>query len=144
MPLVRTRYPPCLTPSSPPPYTQYNEVWYYTNCRLEDVVGITCCIDQAASHKPIIGMLLRYSDDRRACVGQYRLDWALDTFSVDRSCTLSIGLGRTKRRFQYVAELGLQRPRTTDPGSLSWINVDWHGRLEWWFSQRQCKLIYSE
>ncbi|CRK19048.1 hypothetical protein BN1708_012501 [Verticillium longisporum] len=140
----RTRYPPSLTPSSPPPYTQYNEAWYYTNCRLEDVVEVTCCIDQSAPHQPIIGMLLRYGNRHRACVGQYRLDWALDTISVDRSKMLSIGLGRTKRRFLYVAELGLQRLGTTDSGSLSWMNIPWHGRLEWWFSQRQSKLNYSE
>lgn len=88
----RETYPPSMRPSSSPPYTQYNELWYYTNCRLENVVGIACCIDKGVSHKPIIGILIHYGDARRACVGQYRFDWALDLLAVDTSRPLRIGL----------------------------------------------------
>ncbi|PNY29905.1 Uncharacterized protein TCAP_00182 [Tolypocladium capitatum] len=137
-------YPPSLKPSSPPPYTQYNEPWYYTNCRLEDAVEITCCTDKAASHKPIIGMLISYGNGRRACVGQYRMDWATDTFTVNPSRRLRIGLGKTRRNLPYVANVSLRGLATPDSDSLSWIDIPWHGKLEWWFSHRQCKLCYSD
>ncbi|KAI1820331.1 hypothetical protein F4861DRAFT_73742 [Xylaria intraflava] len=140
----RTQYPIPLMPSSPPPYTQYNELWYYTNCRMEDVMEITCCADKVAPHRPIIGMLLRYSNGRRACVGQYRMDWTVDTLTVDPLRPLSIGLGRTKRRFPYVAEVSLKGLGKSGLDSISWMDIPWHGRLEWWFSQRQCKLSYSD
>ncbi|QPG94272.1 hypothetical protein C2857_005567 [Epichloe festucae Fl1] len=90
-------YPPFIRPSSSPPYTVYNELWYYTNCRLEDVTGIACCIDKGVSHNPIIGMLIHYGDGRRACVGQYRFDWALDLLAVDCLKPLLIGVGKTKK-----------------------------------------------
>lgn len=137
-------YPPSLTPSSPPPYTQYNEPWYYTNCRLEDVVEITCCTDRTASHKPIIGMLIGYGNGRRACVGQYRMDWAMETLTVSPSGRLRIGLGKTRRNFPYVASISLPGLATPDSDSLSWMDMPWHGKLEWWFSQRQCRLYYSD
>lgn len=139
----RNPYPHSLTPSSPPPYTQYNEPWYYTNCRMEDALEITCCTDNTAPHKPIIGMLLRYSNGGRACVGQYRMDWALDTFTVNPSKALRIGFGKTRRNFLYVARTSLQGLASPDLDSLTWVDIPWHGRLEWWFSQRQCKLCYS-
>jgi len=47
--------------------------WYYTNCRLEDIAETICCVDNNASHRPVIGMLLRYANGRRACVGQFGL-----------------------------------------------------------------------
>ncbi|KAI0434048.1 hypothetical protein F5Y09DRAFT_328644 [Xylaria sp. FL1042] len=129
----RTQYPLSLTPSSPPPYTQYNELWYYTNCRLEDVTEITCCSDKAAPHRPIIGMLLRYSNGI-----------TLDTLTMNPLRPLSIGFGKTKRRFSYVAEVNLKELGEPGLGSISRMDIPWHGRLEWWFSQRQCKLYYSD
>ncbi|KID88977.1 hypothetical protein MGU_04320 [Metarhizium guizhouense ARSEF 977] len=95
----RETYPPPIRPSSSPPYTQYNELWYYTNCRLDNVVGIACCIDKGVSHKPIIGILIHYGDGRRACVGQYRFDWALDLLAAESSRSLRIGLGKTRKNF---------------------------------------------
>ncbi|KAJ2988537.1 hypothetical protein NUW58_g3920 [Xylaria curta] len=137
-----TQYPPLFAPLSPQPY--FGELSYYTNCQLEDVIEITCCVNKTAPHQPIIGMLLRYGNGRRACVGQYRLDWTFGTLTVDPSRPLSIALGITQRRFLYVAEVNLKGISEPGPGSLSRMDIPWHGRLEWWFSHMRCELKHSD
>lgn len=137
-------YPPNLMPTTPPPYTQSNEPWYYTNCRLEDATEITICADPTLAHKPIIGMLIRYSDDSRSCVGSYRLDWARDRIAVDPSQKLRIGLGKTAIRLPYVAVINVRSPAMGNPDVFSWVEMPWSGRLEWWFSTRQCRFFHSD
>ncbi|KYK60914.1 hypothetical protein DCS_02054 [Drechmeria coniospora] len=137
-------YPPSLMAASPPPYTQYNEPWYYTNCRLENATEITCCADETASHKPIIGILVRYRDGSRSCLGQHRTDREQHTSTVHPATPLRIGLGKTKRKLPFVKKISTQDPSRPEVGSLSWISIPWRGRLEWWFSQRQCKICHSE
>ncbi len=63
-------------PASPLPYTQYNEAWYYTSCRMEEVVEIICCASKGAVATAIHGMLISYVSGGRARLGQYRMDWA--------------------------------------------------------------------
>ncbi|KAI0490551.1 hypothetical protein F4859DRAFT_520317 [Xylaria cf. heliscus] len=110
--------------------------------KTDDVMEITCCVKQAATHRPIVGMLLRYSNGRRACVGQYRTDWAFDNLTVDPSRPLNIDFGKDKRRLPYVA--GVNSRGLGGPGSTSRMDIPWHGRLEWWLTKRQCKLYHSE
>ncbi|XP_044717283.1 uncharacterized protein HRG_08791 [Hirsutella rhossiliensis] len=136
--------PPPLTTTSQPPYTQYNEPWHYTNCMLENVVEIACCVDGTVSHKPVIGMMVHYGDGHRACIGQYRLDWVLDKSPADPSMSLRIGLAKTRKNFPYVARITLGNPAAPASDSLSWMDVPWHGKLEWWFSQRQCRLCHCD
>lgn len=138
------RYPPSLIPSFPPPYSQHTELWHYTTCRLESVQSVTCCADPRARDSPVVGMLLRYRDGRRACVGQFRVDWAARPFPVDDSRALRIGLGTSAARIPYVAEISQRGEGGAGPGGLRWMDVPWQGRLEWWFSQRQCRLDYSD
>ncbi|KJZ72249.1 hypothetical protein HIM_08391 [Hirsutella minnesotensis 3608] len=133
-----------LTPTSKPPYTQYNEPWHYTNCVLENVAEIACCVDGTVAHRPIIGMMVYYDDGHRACIGQYRLDWVLDKSPVDRSMLLRLGLAKTRKNLPYVATITLGNPITPVSKSLSWMDVPWHGKLEWWFSQRQCRLCHCD
>lgn len=134
--------PLSLATTSQPPYTQYNEPWYYTNCMLENVVEIACCVDGTVSHRPIIGMMVHYGDGHRACIGQCRLDWVLDKSPADPSRLLRIGLAKTRKNFRYVARITLGNPAAPVSDSLSWMDVPWHGKLEWWFSQRQCRLYH--
>jgi hypothetical protein len=49
-----------------------------------DVMKITLCIDKTARHKPIIGMLLNYRDNHRACMGQSRLTGCLNPLKSPR------------------------------------------------------------
>lgn len=111
---------------------------------LEGVVDIACCVDMTISHRPIIGMLMYYASGHRACIGQCRLDWVLDKSRVDPAILLRIGLAKTRKNFPYVAKICLSEQAATISDSISWMDVPWHGKLEWWFSQRQCQLYHCD
>jgi len=134
-------YPRSLVPISSCPQTTYNELWFYSFCSMEDVIRITLCVDKTVCHRPIIGMLLHYSDKHRACVGQFRLDWVLRPIEVNQAEKLHISIKRTKKGFPYVAYINVRSP--IDRSSSSWLDVSWNGTLEWSFSHRQCKLRYN-
>ncbi|KAL8282738.1 hypothetical protein RB597_010128 [Gaeumannomyces tritici] len=139
----KTQYPPSLIPASPPPYTMSTELWYYTGCRMENVAEITCCVDDGkATYKPIVGMMLYYKDGRRSCLGQYRPDLALAPLRIDTAGLLRIRMQKTTERYPCVAEARVQG--TADLDSSCWINIPWHGKLEWWFSSRQCTLRHFD
>lgn len=139
----RSHYPQSLVPASPLPYTQYNEPWYYTSCRMEDVAEITCCVGKVAPETGIIGMLICYANGGRACLGQYRVDWTQDPIRVDPAGALRVGMGKTTKGFPFVASVGTTRGPESGR-SLRWLDIPWRGRLEWWFSQRQCRLNHSD
>jgi hypothetical protein len=158
-PIVESGYRPSWTSGRP----QINiDNWYpsfYTNCRLEDITEITCCVDNSASHRRIYGMLLRYTNGRRACVGQYRLNWASAPLTVNPSKPLTIGMSKTEEGFPYVIDVdleGLSEPSAVTipqmnvswseglaPGSIRRMQIPWHGRLEWWFGRRGCGIRRS-
>ncbi len=140
-PPIPRPYPKSLTPISSCPQTTYNEPWFYSFCSMEDVIEITLCIDKTACHRPIIGMLLRYRNEHRACVGQFRLDWVRKPIEVNQAEKLHIGIQKTKKGYPYVADINVHSP--ADRSSISWLDVSWNGFLEWSFSHRQCKLYYN-
>lgn len=73
------------------------------------------------------------------------MDWAADPIIVDRARGLRIGLSDLQvfvERFLYVAEVGFQG--LTDSGPSRWVDVPWHGKLEWWFSPLECDLRHSD
>ena len=124
----RHRYPDSLIPSKFP--SEDNTSWNYTHCRLENVSEIACCLDQAQRDNSIIGMLLSYEDGRRACVGQYRPDWAGPRLRVDPGSSLWIRKGSQERDHQqFIAEVCLEAP--PEPDSVRWMEIPWRGRLEW-------------
>ncbi len=132
-PAVRP-YPESLVPASPFSGTQYNEPWFFSSCSLKGVIEITLCRSSSLSYTPISGMLVQYTDGHRACLGQLRFDWALETVHMEQNTGLYIGSGRTRKRFAYVAEVTAHPP--SDRSKLSWMDVHWDEILEWWFSSR--------
>ncbi len=140
-PATPQRYPRSLVPVSLCPQTTYNELWFYSFCSMEGVTEITLCVDKTVCHRPIIGMLLCYNDQHRACLGQFRLDWALRPISVNRAGKLYIGIKEKKKGFPFVAYIDVCSP--VDRSSSFCIEVSWNGTLEWAFSHRRCKLLYN-
>ncbi len=134
-------YPRSLIPISACPQTTYNELWFYSFSSMECVMEITLCVDKTVCHRPIVGMLLRYSDKHQACVGQFRLDWALRPIGVNQARKLHIGIKETKKGFPYVAYIDVYSP--ANRSFFSWLDVSWNGTLEWSFSRRRCKLLYN-
>lgn len=115
--------------------------WYYSSCRLSDVVEITPCRAQRKDSGPIIGMLLRYRDNRRGCLGQYRLDWTTQPLQVS-SKYLNIGLLAAGTGEQQVIELAVGTESIHD--SYTWRQIPWSGTLEWWFLKNVCVLSHPE
>lgn len=134
VPTVRN-YPEPLLPTMPGPYTTSNEPWFFSTCNIRGSTEITLCKDASLGHTPIIGMLLRYADDHRACVGQFRFDMALETIRVEQDMVLYLGSRRTTKLYLYVAEVTVCPPFDPD---LTWINIPWERSLEWWWSSRHC------
>lgn len=124
-----------------------DEPWYYSTCRLENVVGITCCIDTVRNYQPIIGMLIEYAEGHRECVGHYRLDKAAEPFKrdlEDHEGELRIGMSRNQLGKPYVARVGPWGDVDSDTSTLQWLDFPWRGRLEWWASPRRgVELCYS-
>lgn len=137
-------YPPSLTLSSRPPYTQYNEPWYYTNCRMDGATTITFCIDTTSPQRPVMGMLVGYGNDRYACLGQYRMDMILRTINVDQAERLRLGIGKSEQNLPYVACICLGRETIPDGDKGTCVCIPWRGKVEWWFSQRQCRIYTYE
>ncbi|UPK93191.1 hypothetical protein LCI18_004126 [Fusarium solani-melongenae] len=106
--------------------------------RLKEV---TLCRDVSPSHRPVIGMLVQYTDDHRECLGQFRFDKTLKTIQADQSGGLHISLQmREDEVFEdedstYVADVygfPLGDPSIC-PENESWIEASWSGTLEWKF-----------
>ncbi len=91
------------------------------------------CKDLSLNCKPIIGMLLRYMDGHRVCVGQFRFDMTLETISVQDGTTVYFGSQRTRNRYLYVAQVTIYPPSDVE---LTWISIGSEQNLEWWFSSR--------
>jgi hypothetical protein len=107
---------------------------------MQGVTQITLCKDAYASHEPILGMLLQYIDGHRTCLGQFRFDMALEAILVNQTSALHIGSGRTETSLPYVAKVTIGQPDRVD---LAWLDINWDGKLEWWFSNRQTVLRWD-
>ena len=121
-------------PTTPAPFTTSNGPWFVSACNTGGVVEIMLCKDFSLDNKPIIGMLLRYMDGHRVCVGQFRFDTTLETIPVEQGTTLYIGSRTTATEFLYVAHVSTHP--TSDAG-LTWNGLGWGRDLEWWFSHFQ-------
>lgn len=86
-------------------------------------------------------MLLQYHDGTRACVGQYRLDWTLDTVAIQPELPMWLRQGEIERDKKYVSEVRLNGRQVVD-GAESWQEIPWHGKLEWWYLRQEARVIH--
>lgn len=139
----------CMAPTGIVPDPKSPDPWFYTCCRLENTTEITVCIDETKPYRPIMGMLVQYSNGRRSCVGQYRKDWALEPMQVDFSKKLRIAMGQTERKFPFVANVDVQgvNMSTTnvadETSPLIWSTLPWNGKLEMWFTVAQSRIYHN-
>lgn len=134
------------TPPVPIPLPRYPERitmedYFYTTATLDDVVEITPCRREFNHHSAITGLLIRYSNGNRACVGQFRLDCIGPVLEVGGSQKLHLGFARSHLNAPYLAEAALFPPSRREP--YEWLDVPWEGRLEWWFSFWQTKIHHG-
>jgi hypothetical protein len=107
---------------------------YFSSCRLEDVVELIPCRCRRHEYCPVgmvTGMLVRYANGDRACVGSFRFDWA------EASCEVGPGgrfwLGCSYEPKMVVAVSNEAPPLGYTYDGLSWVEVPCEGKLEWWF-----------
>ncbi|KAF5124181.1 hypothetical protein E5D57_012109 [Metarhizium anisopliae] len=120
---------------------RFGQTHLYSCCRLENVAAVTPCRGKRLRHQPIIGMLLQYHDGTRACVGQYRLDWTLNTVAIRPELPMWLRQGEIERDKKYVSEVRLNGRQVVD-GAQSWQEIPWHGKLEWWYLRQEARVIH--
>lgn len=128
-------------PSSPYPESTSLSNYFYTCATLKNVVEVTPCERKVAGKRSIIGLLFRYSDGTKACVGQFRLDCAATTLVVGNRPQLWLSFDNDNGR-PLVGDIGLSR--APKPKSCDCLYVTWDGKLEWWFTYNQCQLYYKD
>jgi len=115
--------------------------YLFTVAPLENVTEVTPCLGVGRVDPLIVGLLFRYSDGRRACVGEFRLDRCGTTMEVGTSGGLFLGLTQTMLNRSCVTRVEIFRPKDRAP--LTWLDLPWKGNLEWWFSHTECQVSYD-
>ncbi|KAL6360665.1 hypothetical protein LRP88_06372 [Fusarium phalaenopsidis] len=133
-----------------PPVFPSQNPWFASRCNLGGVKEVTLCRDVSLSHRPVIGMLMEYTDGHRECLGQFRFDRALKTIQADQSGGLHISLQMMEDLVMededstYVADVygfPLGDPSIC-PENESWIEALWSGTLEWKFKPADCAVTH--
>lgn len=126
-------------PLSQYPTSTFFESYFYSAASLDGVDKIVPCQRYIRGRRHIIGLLLKFPDDRQFCLGQIHLD-SLDTsFQGHSHQNVWLGFSTDDHR-PFVSTLTLSEPKFTE--GLSWLEVQLRGILEWWFSLRQCQVFY--
>ncbi|KAK1249769.1 hypothetical protein MKX08_009772 [Trichoderma sp. CBMAI-0020] len=134
--------------SLPVPMSQYPkgtsaESYFYTSASLDDLDFLEPCTVNGVT----TGVLLHYCDGSRAVVGQVRLDRLRNKQHVPRDATIRFVVTRNIAQCPKVrgvlvltADMHEQIPPVNDGLELE---VACRGRLEWWYTVRQCQLAYD-
>ncbi|KAJ0168376.1 hypothetical protein CTA2_6732 [Colletotrichum tanaceti] len=121
--------------SSNPGYDCY----FYSTAVLDKVNEITPCQRMIHGQTKIIGLLLRYSDGRRASLGQVRFDCLTSPLKVDGIWSILLTLAADWRG-QFVSALSLDCVGETNSSCLRASNLD---TLDWWFSLQASKVYLA-
>ncbi|EFZ03787.1 hypothetical protein MAA_00861 [Metarhizium robertsii ARSEF 23] len=117
--------------------------YFYTFAPLENLDLIkTCSFDGV-----VTGLLFQYHDGSRASVGQVRLDWLGQEQQVPHKATIGFAMSRTADQCPYVGSVlvcvaPLARNLLPAKSDLD-FEVTCCGKLEWWFTRRQCQLAHG-
>lgn len=125
LPCPVSEYPECLS----------TEGFFYSLATLEDVFEVKLCrvVDE------ITGVVLCYSNGTEASLGWVRLD-CLRTLGRADSSGMWLLVLEDQFGFPQVIDISLTLPLSD---SQMYFSVQWCGKLEWWFSRRQCQLHYK-
>jgi hypothetical protein len=141
-------YPPALTPAASP-WPPFEGLTYFNKARLEGVEYITCCVNQAHVHRPIVGMMLHFRGGRRACLGLYRHDWVQPRLAVAGAESMPLVITTCHDDGEYyddgdgygvyvsavsVGDASVKSSGGTEGKKVRTLRIPWVGWLEWWFS----------
>ncbi|KAI8714701.1 hypothetical protein NCS52_01190500 [Fusarium sp. LHS14.1] len=124
-----------------PPHINHKNPWFTSRCALEGVKDVTLCRDVSLSHRPVIGMLVQYTDGHQERLGEFRFDRPLKTIQAEQSGGIHIDLQRMEdEESTYVEDVRgfpIGDPSVC-PEDESWIELSWSGTLEWKFRWADC------
>ncbi|KAI3530984.1 hypothetical protein CABS02_14334 [Colletotrichum abscissum] len=140
-PRYRDRRPAVEWPT-PYPLSRHDEYYAWNRARLKHVVEIVPCNRQRMGKPIIIGLLLRYADGTSACVGQIRLDCLQRAMTVDPTSTLWLGFWLTGDG-PCIGSAILAKEQPVVPACETWFEVEWRDDLQWWFSNKKCRLSHQ-
>ena len=139
-PVHITQSPSLPKPESPYPESTSLEEYFYTSAILDNVTELTPCRFETGSGSFISGLLLRYSNGCRACVGQIRLDRLQHSLAVGTSQKMCLGFSQISDGCPRLVSVGFSGLSRID---LNNLEIPLCGKLEWWFSHRQCKVYHD-
>lgn len=133
--------PPCLPePISSDSASNSKEPFFWTWADLEGVVEVTLCrANGGINGGYITGLIFRYSNGHQASVGQVRRDRLNQPRQVDGSAGMWLTFPRRRCCISSV-DFSPQAPIN----GQSYFEMPWRGRLEWWYSYRQCRVYHEE
>ncbi|KAF5251217.1 hypothetical protein FANTH_3652 [Fusarium anthophilum] len=126
--------------------------YQYSSAELDGVRTVTPCGSWRDRQRTdaILGLLLTYEDGRKRCVGQVRLDFLLDPIEVT-SETMWISYPETDELICCGDDdeddaSGVDLVSFEGPDGLKepYIKIPMRGRLDWYFSKRQCHLSHRD
>lgn len=129
-------------PTSQYPKATSAESFFYASASLADVEFLEPC---KFDHH-ITGILLHYRDGSRVVVGQVRLDRLGQKQHVPRDATIRFVVTRNLAQCPKVKAVLVLLPdmRERLPRmNVGDLEVTCRGRLEWWYTWRQCQLAHE-
>ena len=128
--------------SASPAYSQ--EDYYYTAAVLDGVTAINPSLHQIGGTSVITGLLLHRSNEHTtSCVGQIRPHYLGCRLEVGTSQGLWLGFLSMTTGGYCVTRAATSRPTDTHHDALTWLALPYSGLLEWWFSNRQCRIHHG-
>jgi hypothetical protein len=115
------------------------EDFHWSQASVENVVAVSPCCRITKGAPEFIGLLLHYSDGKRACVGQVRLDCLGPLLAIESSPRLYLGFKINDENRPYIARVEISAANL-DVTVAMWFEVSWNGTIEWWYSYRQCQI----
>lgn len=114
------------------------ELFYYACPSLENLETITMC--HMNQSNVISGLLLHYAGGHRECVGQVRPDRLGKSLNLDGGQPFFVGFELISGKFPQVTEIEMDQADLRTNRSM---RIGGNGSLEWWWSRRQCQLLYE-
>jgi hypothetical protein len=121
----------------------------YTTATLDDTNLVTPCRRRIGGALVVTGLLLRDASGHISCVGQVRLDCLGCPLEVSPATSqmLYLGFSPTSEGGHCVTSVIVARPSEmnvhTTMQAPTWLDLPFRGKLEWWFSSRQCKIHHE-
>lgn len=125
--------------SSPNSIATSIENFFYSKIDLCGLVRITPC--KADHRRRVTGLLLHFVSGNIESVGQVRLDSLDEELPVSNLKAWFLGFRRMGGVYPYVGIVS--NSPTRDPDILQTIQLSDDGILEWFWSRRQCFVIYK-